>query len=291
MTVFHCLRASRNRGGEPTRQFPHHLVGPALALTVLSLGACQMSGQNPIKGSLGEVLDPFYQPSPAQLARDAFDISDADKRRRAVALLSSADWGGEDVYLETYRLAARTDPDDSVRAVALSALGRHGNVDDVPLIISSLKHGSLNVRWASARALQKIHNPKAISPLIKAATDDEVSDVRVAAVKALGQYARPSVFDALVGALNDTDYSVSYNAWQSLQTLTGETLPMDARPWLAWSKENGGELFANRQAYIWQPYDRPPGLLDKVQFWKDADPVPPRAPTGFEPTRDEELGA
>lgn len=259
---------------------------PLLLAALLALPwGCSAPGKgNPFTGSIGEMFEPLFKRTPSQLARDAFDGGDPDRRRRAIAMLSSADWGGEEVYVRTYRMAAEGDDDESVRAAALNALGRHGTPDDVPVIVANLEHANAFVRLEAAIALQRIHGPDAVDPLIAAMANDVDADVRMAAARALGQYAEPAVFDALVGALRDNHYGVVHHAHQSLELLTGAGLGLATRQWLHWGKAHAEHLFDNRGAYVWHPYQRPRGLLDKAQFWKRQEPVPPRPPTGLAAT-------
>jgi len=123
-----------------------HHVGRALLLAVIfagvgSLGACQSANPATVVNDLLEGIQPE---DPSDVARDAFDVYDADKRRRAINQLSTADWGGEPPYLKTYRLLL-DDPDATVRAAAVSALGRHGTVNDVPRLIARL--GAAGSSW------------------------------------------------------------------------------------------------------------------------------------------------
>jgi len=222
-------------------------------------------------------------PSPGEAAKDALNPFDADRRRNGVAWLSSAPFGGEEVYVRTYRLLL-TDEDSTVRAASVRALGLHGVVDDANLLVPLLDDRSDFVRWETAKALQKIHNPKAIDALVKhtQVTSEESADVRMACCQALGQYAEPRVFDALVGAVNDTNYSVVRSARGALQTLTGFDLGSDSTLWLIWQKKNLDTLFAQRGEYTWQPFEKPPSTLDNLQFWKDAKPVERQKPVGIE---------
>ena len=64
----------------------------ALACLLVAGPGCQaLESGNPI----GSLIKPLMPPKPREVAADLFNISDADKRRRSVALLTSASFGGE----------------------------------------------------------------------------------------------------------------------------------------------------------------------------------------------------
>ncbi len=254
-------------------------VRPALmTLLLVALIGCE-SGQGP-----GEVMAGWFEglgsPAPAEVAAAAFDPDDPDKRRESIILLANASWGGEEPYVKAYRELV-SDPDPTVRAAAVSALGRHGEPADATRLTERLADDdSKIVRWEAARALRKIHTPAAIDPLIRALDDDADADVRMTAAHALAQYPRREVFDALVGALNDQNFAVVCAAHESLKTLTGRDLPDRTAAWWQWAQEREN-LFADGRPYYYQPYHRPPGMLDRVQFWKDSD-APRLQPRGLE---------
>ena len=263
------------------------LVVPVAALLLLGASGCA-GGKNPFTGKPGSVFEALIPRKPGEIAKDAVNPSvDVDKRRRALEQLSSAKWGGEKPYLRLYRVYVdNPGDDDTIISVCVRALGRHGGPQDVPRLTKMLSKSSYDppvyVRWEAAKALQRIHDRKAISPLISAAVNDQEPDVRMAAVQALGQYDEPAVFDALVGALNDSHFAVRHGALESLKLLTGQDYGDDIRPWITWGKVNRRDLFAGKQPYTWQPYDKPRGLWDKVRFWRKKEPVLPRAPTGLQ---------
>ena len=246
-------------------------------LSVVVLAVC--GGCNGLDGSPG---NPFRTTasSPGEAARQAFNTYDADARRESVNLLASASFGGEYPYVRLYRLLM-DDPDATVRAACVQALGAHGQVEDVPLIMARLKDTAPFVRWVAATALQKIHNPVAAGPLIECLAHDDDADARTAAASSLGQYAQPRVFQALVGALDDRAYSVVLAASRSLYTLTGVDLGTDGRAWLEWSRQQGGGLFDKQRVYVWYPYDKPPTFIDKLIFWKPEEVVGPYPPRGL----------
>lgn len=260
----------------------------AVVCVLAALSGC--SG-DPEATILSDVLEPIMPPTPGEAARDAFNIYDADVRRRSVALISASPFAGEAPYVRMYRLLM-DDPDPTVRAAALAALGRHGGVEDVPIMIQHLTHEASFVRWEAAKALQKIHAPEAVRPLIAALRDDEDLDVRLAAAMALGQYRERAVFDALVGALNDRDFGVRKAAARSLATLTGQDMGTDGTRWLAWADQKPEEaIFADARPYTWQPYVKPRGVFDRMQFWKKPVIPEPRPPIGAEARADEPASA
>ena len=278
------MRNSRTpfRGGSGTL-----LIG---AGCLLMLAGCNKGGG---EGNwLGNLMADLAPPTPTQAALDAFDVYDADKRRRAIALLSAAPFGGEEPYLNLYRMILgresdggmiAPDPDPTVRAVATRAVGMHGKVGDAELLVDMLDDNASFVRWEAAKGLQRVHNPVAIAALIRATLHDEDVDVRMASAGALGQYAQPNVFHALVGALDDNDYAVVRAAHASLVTLTGhDEGDHTAAAWLEWAVQHRSDLFTDQQTYTYQPYVKPPGLVQKLKFWQDTPPPPRYKPTGLE---------
>jgi hypothetical protein len=240
------------------------------------LVACEGGGPR-----IDRMLDAITPPTPAEEARNVFNVYDADVRQRAISNLAAAPFGAEEPYVKLYRLMI-DDPDPTVRAAATKALGEHGSPEDVPTILIRLRESAAMVRWEAARAFQKLHNPEAVRPLVQTLTRDEDGDVRQAAATALGQYPEPEVFNALVSALHDRLHSVSYAARQSLKTLTGQDFGPDGGKWLAWSEDNTERLFDGKQEYVWQPYQAPPKFLERMQFWKERPPIPPQRPRGIE---------
>jgi hypothetical protein len=227
------------------------------------------------------MIDSLIPPSPSEVARQAFNVHDPDIRRRSVAMLSAADFGGEPPYMRLYKLLI-DDPDATVRAACVKAIGIHGSVEDAKLITDHVTDEDTFVRWEAAQALRKIHDPGVVAQLIRVVQDDEDDDVRMAAADALGQYAQARVYQALVGALDDRSFSVVEAAHRSLATLTGYDFGTEGGLWLMWADKQGDKLFKQQQPYTWQPYTKPRGLLDKAMFWTKPKTVAPRTPRGLE---------
>ncbi len=253
------------------------IVFASLAMAAVTLVGCsrQTVESNPIV----EALPVVFEPSAAEAARDAFNMYDPDLRRRSVLRLSNADFGGEEPYLKTYRLLI-DDPDPTVRAAAVAALGRWGQAGDVPAIVILLaRDESSQVRWESAKALQRIHSDQAVTPLLTALENEVHPDVRIACANALGQYPSRAVFDSLVAALNDNDYGVVREARKSLHILTGQSFGDDGRDWWAWA-EDTADLFAQQKTYYYPQFDGSPSILQRITFDKLRTTPAPRTPRG-----------
>jgi hypothetical protein len=263
-------------------------LGWAVLLTVAPLAGC--TGFEAEEGTwLGDIAQPFATPTPAQAARDAFNVYNPDRRRRAIALLAASPFGHEAPYVRTYRLLL-DDPDPTVRAAAIRALSMHGTPDDARGFLPSLRDPNPYVRWETAEALKRVHLPEAAAPLVQTLQNDDDNDVRMAAAEALAQYPRPSVFDALLGTLTDPNYGVAQAAANSLSILTGRDFGRDPAAWIAWSNPRRDRLFADQLPYSFQPYQRPPGWMDTILFWRDTPEVPRQRPIGHEaaaPRRDD----
>lgn len=262
---------------------------PAARLAGCAAIAAALIG--PVGGCANGTLDPagaianvFPQPpTPSEAVSMMFNRDDADERREGINWLSAAPFGGEEAYVESYRLFYN-DPDASVRAACAQALGLHGSVDDANLLILMLADDNAQVRWNAAKGLRRIHNPAAVEPLV-ARIDDTAepdSDVRQAAADALGQYADVGVYNALARALEDRNYAVIAAAHQSLITLTGHDAGHDPRDWADWAEQQGTDLFAGQQVYTYAPYQKPRGWTDTVRFWREHETVEPQKPTGLE---------
>lgn len=278
------MRTKRKTSPRPTRS------AALLALTGLSVVLAGCVGPNNDGQIFADLVDSVMPPSPSEVARGAFNVYDADVRRRSVALLSSSSFGHEEPYLRMYRLLI-DDQDPTVRAACAHALGLHGTTDDAPVLITLLKDNTGFVRWEAAKALQKIHHTDAVRPLMDVLADDLDADVRIAAAQALGQYPTRPVFNALVGALTDRDFGVVQSASISLAQLTGQDLGTDGSPWLDFASAHVADLFQHQRQYTYTPYQDPPGKLDKIKFWEETETVSPKTPVGLSPNEQRDSGA
>lgn len=253
------------------------LVAGASVLTGCSTTERQQAAQS------DSIVAPFLvSVSPAEAAAWAADPHDPDKRARGMNMLANAPFGGAEAYVKLYRERI-TDEEAPVRAVAARALALHGTVEDVPRIVPLLNEESVLVRLEATRALQRLHNPVAVGPLIKRVdikTEAE-AEIRAEAASALGQYAEARVLEALIAALADPSLLVNTSAQESLKTLTGnDQTPAERKAWVAWSKGTQTP-FAGQRAYVYPVFWREKRWLDYVPFMPRVPNETASTPVGF----------
>ncbi|MCA3005414.1 MAG: HEAT repeat domain-containing protein [Phycisphaerales bacterium] len=259
------------------------LLAASAGAASLSLGGCNSPAAQRAADS-NSVLAVFSPPGPADAARWSQDPFDPDKRLRGTNLLANAPFGGEDVYVRMYTMklgappATEADSDPGVRAVAARALSMHGDPAHADLILPLMQESDRVVRLEAARALQRLHNPKAVESLIKASSDaaEAEQDVRAEACVALGQYAENRVLQALIDALDDDSLAVTTQARASLRILTGEDFGENQRTWLDWLKDNR-QPFAKRGIYQYPVFERDKFWYEYLPFV----PPPPNETTGL----------
>ena len=195
---------------------------------IVSLTGC--NSQQSIEEKYKAVMMRLYGPSPKQLVKDMFESPDADVRRNAIERLSQYDWARRGAYVKAYAMLTE-DPDPTVRSAAVRALGRCGDVHYADKVIERLTDISAIVRQDAAVVLGSLIVPSAIKPLMQRSLGDDSVDVRIAAVRALGSYPTRDVLNTLIKCLDDEDFSVRFEAAESLRRLTGRNIGIDVDRW------------------------------------------------------------
>ena len=258
-----------------------------LGLTLLT-GAC-LTGC----GSTGVTYDNLYEgffgdeppPTPTQAVAMMFNREDADQRRQGISWIAASKFGGEEEYLNSYRLFV-TDPDPGVRAAVATAIGRHGIVADAPTLATMLADEDDLVGWQAADGLRKLHNPDVIPALVERLDPDveDDADTRATVALALGQYPDRVVFSRLAAALEQSDFNVVAAAHRSLTMLTGVDQGLEPQAWADWL-EQADNPFANQKPYTYTGYAPDRDWFDQyVTFWNNSNggaPEGPQTPKGL----------
>jgi len=189
------------------------------SMVVLALGGC------------GRGLDSWLEQIESE--------GNPDRRREGVLELMQQRVSKSDAAVRLFALVAKSDRDPTVRSAAVQAMGESANVKAVAPLTAALTNDSdTQVRIDAAVALGKVRGPDAVRPLLSRLRQDQVSDVQAACARSLGEYPYPTVVQALVAAMLNDDFSIVFEAQQSLQKLTGESF-QTGRAWQSWLDENG----------------------------------------------------
>jgi hypothetical protein len=257
-----------------------------LAAAALMSGCLTDETRNQMADSNSVLTPLFKQPSEFDAVIWANDEYDSDKRARGTALLAFSPFGDDPKYVNYLYRRYLTDEAANVRTVAAVAMGIHGTPDDVPQLAPLLKDPDKHVRKATARALQRLHNPVAIDPLMDAIDPAKETEweVRAEAADALGQYPETRVLQKLIAVLDDPSLVVNQSTVKALHTLTGQELGVDRRAWTRWLKDESTP-FEARTAYVYPAYSRDKTWLEYIPFI----PSPPNevasTPVGMPPVQ------
>ncbi len=256
------------------------VLGPILLATLALLARCDS-----MSSDFANLSSSFSPPTPAQAAQWALDPYDAENQRRGTVLLANAPWGGSPAYLSMYRLYVEDNADPLVKASALDALARHGEVADAELISKQLQNKNIQVKVAAAKALQRIHDPKVTAVLCSRGTDEnEDSSVRIEVAIALGQYAADDSFQALCAMIDQRELAVNLAANDSLRLLTDHDFALDRRLWLSWYRANKTP-FRKELQYLYPTYQREKGFWDHITFWAPLTFEKPGVPVGMDESK------
>lgn len=262
-------------------------LGMLMVAGVAALGGCLADETRNEMAESNSILTPlFKQPTEFDAVIWANDEFDSDKRARGTALLAFSPNGDDPKYVNYLYRRYLNDQAANVRTVAAVAMGIHGTPDDVPQIAPLLKDSDKHVRKAAARALQRLHNPVAIEPLMEMIDVAKEPDweVRAEAADALGQYPETRVLQKLVSVLDDDSLIVNQSTIKALKTLTGEEIGVDRRAWTRWLKDTNTP-FAGRTAYVYPAYSRDKTWLEYIPFIPNPPNEMASTPVGMPPVQ------
>ena len=183
-------------------------------------------------GHLTRLVKKLLPMAPQEYAAMMTDPDNPDRRRKGIEGLAKKSWGRQEPYLKAYSLILGTDTSPLVRSAAVRALGAAEDVTYLPSIVKALQRdANASVRWDAACALDTVRGEAAIGPLCNRAKTDSSVDVRISAIRALRHYRDPRVKAALIERLSSENFSVRYQAHESLVTVTGRDYGYDAEKW------------------------------------------------------------
>jgi len=210
------------------RTLGFQLMGLCLLLPVLT-GCIRgqyhgISALNPYmrkQWSEDEQMGPTFHQQMAELRdlkRSARSLG-ADEQERLVAQMTSF---------------VRDDENPLIRAGSVRVLGEIPTASALPGIQAASVDPEPQVRIASCQAFGRRADAESAGTLARLAAQDGDTDVRLAAVSALGKCKDQQAVQALSLALDDSNPAIQNRAVQSLKTSTGQTLGNNVAAWQAY---------------------------------------------------------
>jgi hypothetical protein len=216
----------------------------------------------------------FVTPDPVTVLRTS---DDGEERAKALRRLKEPRQNGgtdaqQDEAIQFLTTAAVNDPRAVCRLAAIQALGTYTDPRAVQVLEAAYegvtpdpsgkpgKHGfppeeAAVIRCRAVASLGQTGQPAAVAVLARAANAEtpentsetekqELRDVRVAAVRALGNFpANYQAATALVQVLrDDRAVALRHRANDSLVSITGKDLPPDPEQWQVVLQQSGGNL-------------------------------------------------
>jgi len=130
-------------------------------------------------------------------------------------------------------LARERNPE--IRAAILRTMGHYPSAFSPRVLTAALHDDNPDVRIAACQGWGGQGGDAAIQSLAHVVKSDQELDVRMEAVRVLGQLGRkaggPSAVEALTPALNDRDPALQYRTMQSLEQITGRSLGYNVQTW------------------------------------------------------------
>jgi HEAT repeat protein len=181
---------------------------------------------------MGELGDPA---AAGPLSRRAGD-DDPSVRAAAVSALGRLKAGGCEAAL----LAGLRDPSSVVRANAADALGLIGDSRHAEALARSARDEDVQVRIHAVRALGAMGTTTVLPALVEVLRDRDIQ-VRLESVLAIGKtgLAGPETIDPLIDALTTDWFPVRDEASMILKKITGQDLGPAVGLWRAWRAKAG----------------------------------------------------
>lgn len=183
--------------------------------------------------------------NPTQVARDReFYGPTADQRIEELAAeAKAARAAGPARQAEfTERLAAEMlgEHDPRVRCRILAAAADFDTPAAVAICRGALQDPDDDVRMQACDVWAKRGGPDAVTLLAARMTADTELDVRLRALRMLGELGDEQAIPALAKALEDPDPAMQYRAVAALKQVSGRDLGDDVNAWRAWAADPEG---------------------------------------------------
>jgi hypothetical protein len=130
----------------------------------------------------------------------------------------------------------QVEPDPLVREAIVDTIAEFRTPLAAQVLEAGLADDDLGVRRHSCQALGRRGDPAAVPVLARVLNDEKDIDVRLAAVKALGDINSPDAYTALAVAMEDRDPAMQYAGVQSMKAISGKDFGGNVSTWVQYAK-------------------------------------------------------
>lgn len=215
---------------------PIHPLAVTHPLAAVELGYDQAIGH-----PLTHLWDYMWGDTPAKAVREMLDADSPDNRWKGTLRLAQFPFARQgDAAMKVYAKFPRDPKEDwVVQAAGIRALNHSRAQGYTALYVKTLNDVDQKdlPRLEAAKALANAPDEAAITTLVQHAKEDKSLDVRIACVDALRNFKTTQVLRTLAETLNEKDFSVVWQARQSLALITGQDFRYNARAWLNYVAE------------------------------------------------------
>ena len=191
----------------------------------------EQKNESPVIAMIRKIMPESPQAKRKKLM-DRLASSDADQRREGVLMLADKEPAQWDVTPRILSIMAQGDPNPQVRTAAVNVLAQLDRPEELMTTLSATSRDeSPQVRMETLRVLADQNNTEASAILLERLQKDPDASIRSEAAQQLSRFPQNNVISALISALSDDEFAVTYEARHSLKTITGEDFNYDAGAW------------------------------------------------------------
>lgn len=186
---------------------------------------------------------PFAAPGRVSHDQEAYGPTADQRSTKLVAEAKAARDAGPAAQADfTQRLVAEMlgEHDPQVRRRILAVAADFDTPPAVAICKGALQDPDPEVRMEACAVWAKRGGPEAVSLLAARSTTDTELDVRLRAIRMLGELGDERAIPTLAKALEDPDPAVQYRAVAALKRVSGRDLGDDVNKWREWAADPAG---------------------------------------------------
>jgi HEAT repeat protein len=209
-----------------------NLAALAICCSLVLASGCAQTAES----VTGFVTRPFKP----KTAEEALHIKTPEGRRKELRELAKT--AGQKSAAEQEQVARdlaaeiRNESDPLMRRQILRAAAACQTPLGFAIVVGGTNDSDLEVRRVACHCLGTRGGPEAVQELVRVANSDTDADVRIAAIRALGETRDSKAMPVLAEALADLNPAVQHRARESLRSVSGRDYGENVEAWREYAK-------------------------------------------------------